>query len=294
MAPAQFPIDGKLGVDFKITSLMGFRIHPVLKTKKHHNGTDIWSKHEPCWIEAPYDAKVIKVGNNPSGFGNSVTLQMKINGKFYVSVFAHMQDGSVKVKVGQKIAAGTPLGKMGTTGMSTGKHLHWELQLGKAYHWNDKGKDFIEPIAFFKALIAQEKAVASAKVVAVDTDPVAPAPTHDEAQAEAVEAEYKAKKAGAAPAVKPAVAPTPAPTAAVDYPDALSKEMALDVNKFPKLAPGAKNRYVVYVQKKLKLDATGEYNEATVNAVIALQKKHGFVADGVFGKLTWGKIINLP
>lgn len=303
MAPAQFPIDGKLGVDFKITSLMGFRIHPVLKTKKHHNGTDIWSKHEPCWIEAPYDCKVIKVGNNPSGFGNSVTIQMKINGKFYVSVFAHMQDGSIKVKAGQKIAAGTPLGKMGTTGMSTGKHLHWELQLGKAYHWNDKGKDFIEPIAFFKALIAQEKAVASAKVVAVDTDPVAPAPTHDEAQAEAIEAARKASKARimeqddkiSAPVTTPVAPAVAAPVAtAVSYPDALSKEMALDVKKFPKLAPGAKNRYVVYVQKKLKLEATGEYNPETVNAVVALQKKHGFVADGVFGKLTWGKIIDLP
>lgn len=206
MAPAQFPIDGKLGKDFKITSLMGFRIHPVLKTKKHHNGTDIWSPHEPCWIEAPYDAKVIKVGNNPSGFGNSVLLQMKINGKFYVSIFAHMKDGSIKVKNGQKIKAGTPLGRMGTTGMSTGKHLHWELQLGKTYHWNDKGKDFIEPIGFFKALIAQEKAIASAKVETSDADPIAPAPTHDEAQAAVVQKEYEEKKKGVV-APKPVVAP---------------------------------------------------------------------------------------
>jgi murein DD-endopeptidase MepM/ murein hydrolase activator NlpD len=41
MAKAQFPIDGKLGKDFKATSLMGMRIHPVTKQKKHHNGTDI-------------------------------------------------------------------------------------------------------------------------------------------------------------------------------------------------------------------------------------------------------------
>lgn len=203
MAKAQYPIDGKLGKDFKVTSYMGMRIHPVTKEKKHHNGTDIWSAHEPCWIEAPYDAKVIFAGpsksKNPDGsvggFGFYVQLLMKIDGKFYVSNFAHMQKGSLKVKTGQKIQAGTPLGKMGTTGMSTGKHLHWELQLGKTYRWNNVGKNFIEPIAFFKALIAKEKVMATAAVVATDDDPVQDAPEHSEAQATAVEAARQAAKA---------------------------------------------------------------------------------------------------
>lgn len=202
MAKAQFPIDGKLGKDFKVTSYMGMRVHPVTKEKKHHNGTDIWSAHEPCWIEAPYDAKVVFAGpsksKNPDGsvggFGYYVQLLMKIDGKFYVSNFAHMQKGSIKVKTGQKIEAGTPLGKMGTTGMSTGKHLHWELQLGKKYAWNNVGKNFIEPIAFFKALIAKEKAIATAAVVATDADPVQEAPEHGDAQATAVESARQAAK----------------------------------------------------------------------------------------------------
>jgi murein DD-endopeptidase MepM/ murein hydrolase activator NlpD len=171
MAKAQFPIDGKLGKDFKATSLMGMRIHPVTGQKKHHNGTDIWSPHEPCWIEAPFDATVLEAKKSTSpggGFGNYVIILMKINGKFYTSLFAHMQDGSLKVKKGQKITAGTPLGKMGTTGMSTGKHLHWELRLGKVHTWDANGKFYIEPIAFFKALIAQEKIVATAADVATD------------------------------------------------------------------------------------------------------------------------------
>lgn len=202
MAKAQFPIDGKLGKDFKATSLMGMRIHPVTKEKKHHNGTDIWSSHEPCWVEAPYDSKVIYAGpsksKNPDGsvggFGYYVQLLMKIDGKFYVDTFAHMQKGSIKVKVGQKIEAGTPLGKMGTTGMSTGKHLHWEHQLGKKYVWSPVGKNFIEPIAFFKALIAKEKMIASAAVVATENDPVADAPAHDDAQAAIIEAQLQATK----------------------------------------------------------------------------------------------------
>ncbi len=301
MAKYQFPIDGKLGKDFKITSLMGFRIHPVKKVKKHHNGTDIWSPHEPCWIEAPAAATVINIGNNPAGFGNSVTLRMKINGKIYVSVFAHMQNGSIKVKKGQRITAGTPLGKMGTTGMSTGKHLHWELQLGKNYHWNDVGKDFIEPIAFFKALIAHEASISTAKVVAKDTDPVAPAPTHDAVQAKKVEAARLAEKKAAA-ATKPVAKPVAKPAVKTAPATAVSKAPAKAVAKAPakKVAnPGYPGVYiksgssgiaVKYLQQQLKVPVTGTVNPATVAAVKALQKRHKLSVDGVVGPLTWAKL----
>lgn len=205
MAKAQYPIDGKLGKDFKATSLMGMRIHPVTKEKKHHNGTDIWSPHEPCIIEAPYDAKVLFAGPSKAknsdgsvgGFGYYVILLMKIDGKFYTSLFAHMKKDSIKVKTGQKIEAGTMLGKMGTTGMSTGKHLHWELRLGKKHIWDAKGKNYIEPIAFFKALIAKEKMIASAAVVATDDDPVADAPEHNEAQTELIDKQLAEAKVAA-------------------------------------------------------------------------------------------------
>lgn len=179
MASAQYPIDGKKGKTWKITSLMGFRIHPVQKTKKHHNGTDIWSPVEPCWIEAPYDAKVIEAKKSTApggGFGNYVILLMKIDGKFYTSLFAHMKDGSIKVKKGQKIEAGTPLGKMGTTGMSTGKHLHWELRLGKSHIWDANGKNYIEPVAFFGALIKKEKIEKTALETTPEDAPLVSAP----------------------------------------------------------------------------------------------------------------------
>jgi len=198
---AQYPIDGKIGKAWKVTSTMGWRIHPVTKVKKHHNGTDIWSAQEPCWIEAPYAGKVIAVGNNPAGYGNSVTLRHKIDGKSYVTIYAHLANGSVKVKKNQKVEAGTPLGKMGSTGISTGKHLHWELQKGTNLVWSANGKNFIEPVKFFKALIAKEKAIASAPVVTPDDAPIAPAPTHDDAGAEAL--------ASTGVAVTPAAPATP-------------------------------------------------------------------------------------
>jgi murein DD-endopeptidase MepM/ murein hydrolase activator NlpD len=184
MAQAQQAIDGVQGKDWKITSLMGNRIHPVTKVPKHHNGTDIWSPHEPCWIEAPYDAVVVEARKSTAaggGFGNFVTLSHKINGEDYVTVYAHMQDGTLKVTPGQKITAGTPLGKMGSTGMSTGKHLHWELQKAKKYAWNATGLNFIEPVAFFDALIKLEAIKGTAKVETPADAPAAPAPVHGKA-----------------------------------------------------------------------------------------------------------------
>lgn len=205
---AQFPIDGKFKKDWKVTSYMGWRVHPIKKVKKHHNGTDIWSKHEPCVIEAPYDGKVIKVGNNPSGFGNYVILRHKIKGVWYVTLYGHMKNGSIKVKAGARVTAGTALGKMGTTGMSTGKHLHWELQKGKKWVWSDTGKGFIEPVGFFKALIEYERTVATAPVEAKPEDPIIPTVTFENGKPEVVAdpvAEVKPVVAPAAPAApKPA------------------------------------------------------------------------------------------
>jgi len=278
MAKAQFPIDGKLGKDFKATSLMGMRIHPVTKQKKHHNGTDIWSPHEPCIIEAPYDGKVLEAKKSTAaggGFGNYVILLHKIDGKFYTTLYAHMKDGSLKVKKGQKVEAGQMLGKMGTTGMSTGKHLHWELRLGKSHVWDANGKNYIEPIAFFKALIAKEKAIASAAVVATEDDPVAEAPEHNEAQASKVDAELAAKKAEAkVEAPKPVAAPVVAELKNPGYPGAYVKK-------------GDRSQAVRFVQQQVKVSITGEFDEATHEAVEKLQAKHGLKVDGIIGPKTW-------
>jgi murein DD-endopeptidase MepM/ murein hydrolase activator NlpD len=265
MAKAQFPIDGKLGKAWKVTSTMGWRIHPVSKVKKHHNGTDIWSGQEPCWIEAPYAGKVIAIGNNPSGFGNSVTLRHTIDGKHYVTIYAHMANGSIKVKKNQTVDAGTPLGKMGSTGISTGKHLHWELQKGKTLVWSANGKNYIEPVAFFKALIAKEKAIASAPVVTPDDAPVAPAPTHDEAGAKAQAAAEKA-----------AVTAAPAAPAAPKARGAVKQ--------------GSRGADVKYLQKKLGISADGVFGPQTKKHVIDFQEKHGLTADGVVGPSTWAAI----
>ena len=281
MAKAQYPIDGKQGKTWKITSIMGWRIHPVEKTKKHHNGTDIWSPVEPCYIEAFYDGKVLHAGpskikkanGEPGGFGYHVQIAHKIDGVYYTSEYAHMAKGSIQVKKGQKVTAGTVLGKMGSTGMSTGKHLHFEIWKGKTHGWSSNGKGFVEPIAFIKALIAKEAAAAEAGKSTPEDAPVVPTPVH-EAPAKAV--------APAAP-VKPVVAAPAAPTAPAakianpGYPGVYVKA-------------GSKGDAVKYIQQQLKVAVTGVFDAKTAQAVKVLQKKHGLTVDAIVGPETWAKL----
>jgi LysM repeat protein len=67
--------------------------------------------------------------------------------------------------------------------MSTGKHLHWELQKAKKYAWNATGLNFIEPVAFFDALIKLEAVKGTAKDQTPVDAPAAPAPVHGNAPA---------------------------------------------------------------------------------------------------------------
>lgn len=204
MAKYQQPIDGAYGKTWKITSKMGWRIHPVKKTKKHHNGTDIGGLvKDPIYIEAFADGKVLKARKSDAaggGFGWYVVLQHKIDGQYYTSLYAHMVPNSLQVKVGQKIKAGDVLGKMGTSGMSTGRHLHWEIWKGKTHGWSADGKGFVEPVSFTKALMAAEDAKGFADVAADPSEKAEPAPVHEPVK-KAVPA--KPKTVTAKPVAKP-------------------------------------------------------------------------------------------
>jgi murein DD-endopeptidase MepM/ murein hydrolase activator NlpD len=206
---SQFPIDGIPGKAWKVKSKMGWRIHPVKNEKKHHNGTDIIPGNikGKVYIESAFDGKVMYAGpsklkksnGEPDGFGYYVKVSSMINGKWYSHLYAHLEKGSLQVKTGQKITAGTVLGVMGTSGMSTGVHLHWEIWAGKEHGWSADGKGFVEPIEFTKAVIAAEKAAGFAKVSTPEDAPVA-----DDGIKEPV-----AKKPAPAPktTAKPAAAP---------------------------------------------------------------------------------------
>lgn len=181
---AQFPLDGKAGKAWKITSKFGWRVHPIKKTKKHHNGVDIWQAKNPSYLEACFDGKVVGVSTStdPNGAGNKVVVQSTVMGKKITWTYFHMVKGSIKVKVGQRITAGTVVGKMGDTGFATGKHVHWEIWAGHLKSQPLKGfatgKGFYDPIAFTKAAIEWEKTHKEALESTPEDAPVEPMPAH--------------------------------------------------------------------------------------------------------------------
>jgi murein DD-endopeptidase MepM/ murein hydrolase activator NlpD len=183
MAKSQYPLDGQPGKAWKITSPYGWRVHPIKKTKKHHNGVDIWQGSKVTYLEACFDGKVVGISTStdPNGAGNKIVVQSKVMGKKVTWTYFHMVAGSIKVKKGQKITAGTVVGKMGETGFATGKHLHWEIWAGHRTaqpNINSGGKGFYDPMKFTKSAIAWEKVNAEAVLETPAEAPVTVLPPH--------------------------------------------------------------------------------------------------------------------
>jgi len=109
----------------RITSPYGSRIHPIFKRKIFHSGVDIGAAYGTP-IKAANSGKVIFVGWY-SGYGKVVILDHgKINGVPTTTLYAHMS--TTLVTQGKNVEKGTTIGKVGTTGYSTGPHLHFEVR----------------------------------------------------------------------------------------------------------------------------------------------------------------------
>lgn len=96
------------------------RFHPVLKTRRPHNGTDFGAPTGTP-IRATGSGKVVYAGRN-GGHGNFVKID---HPGPYASSYSHMH--KIRVKNGQKVKQGQVIGTVGTTGMSTGPHLHYQF-----------------------------------------------------------------------------------------------------------------------------------------------------------------------
>lgn len=91
-----------------------------------HYGTDI-AKGGGCNIVAAASGTVLKVVYSNSGYGNYILINHgKKNGKTYVTLYAHLK--TINVKKGEAVAKGEKIGYMGSTGFSTGTHLHFEIR----------------------------------------------------------------------------------------------------------------------------------------------------------------------
>ncbi|WP_130537069.1 M23 family metallopeptidase [Thiomicrorhabdus indica] len=104
-----------------ISSSYGMRIHPVTGKRKMHYGIDYKSRQGDAVI-ATAEGVVMFAGYTDSGFGKMVTIA-HANG--FKTRYGHLS--KINVKLGQFIEKGQKLGEVGTTGLSTGAHLHYEV-----------------------------------------------------------------------------------------------------------------------------------------------------------------------
>lgn len=103
-----------------ITSEFGWRIHPIYGTSKYHSGVDIGASYGATVIAA--DSGTVITAGWVSGYGNCIVIS---HGNGVSTLYGHLS--SIAVSSGQSVSQGQTIGYVGSTGNSTGPHLHWEV-----------------------------------------------------------------------------------------------------------------------------------------------------------------------
>jgi len=106
----------------RFTSGYGYRRHPILGTRRMHTGVD-WAAPRGTPILAPGDGTVVFVGRK-GGYGNHIRIR---HGNGYKTTFSHLQKFADNIRKGVKVQQGQVIGHIGSTGRSTGPHLHYEV-----------------------------------------------------------------------------------------------------------------------------------------------------------------------
>lgn len=100
------------------------RKHPILNKIRAHKGVD-YAAPRGTPIKATGDGKVALAGRK-GGYGNTVVIK---HGQSYQTLYAHMNGFAKGVRAGSNVKQGQIIGYIGTTGLSTGPHLHYEFQV---------------------------------------------------------------------------------------------------------------------------------------------------------------------
>ena len=121
--------------DLPVTSPFGWRIHPITGTWKFHSGLDLGYEYGTP-IPAMFDGIVVSCGNFSDGYGNQVLLYHSAIDAY--TRYAHCSE--IYVNVGDYVSAGATIGRVGSSGNSTGPHLHLEYIIRAAdgsYQYTD-------------------------------------------------------------------------------------------------------------------------------------------------------------
>lgn len=123
---------------YKITSNYGYRTHPVTGQKQSfHSGTDIGAP-QGTTIVAAADGDVILAKKDYGTYGNTIM----IDHGGIVTLYAHIRHGGILVKEGDTVKRGQKIAEVGSTGRSTGPHLHFSVL---------KNGEYLDPMKYLKS-----------------------------------------------------------------------------------------------------------------------------------------------
>ncbi len=108
-----------------ITSMVGYRYHPISGQWRYHSGMDIGCQYgDAVWAS---DGGTVVIAGSNGGYGNCIMIDHGyVNGDTYYTLYGHLS--SIGVSVGQSVSRGQYIGAVGSTGVSTGPHLHFEIR----------------------------------------------------------------------------------------------------------------------------------------------------------------------
>jgi murein DD-endopeptidase MepM/ murein hydrolase activator NlpD len=118
-----------LSIPAAITSAFGWRVHPVMNQMRFHSGTDIGAP-QGTPVLAAFSGKV-EIADFVGGYGLTVVLQH--NKGTEQTLYAHLSE--LFVKPGEEVKQGEVIGRVGSTGLSTGPHLHFEFRKQTQEGW---------------------------------------------------------------------------------------------------------------------------------------------------------------
>lgn len=125
----------------RLTSGYGYRIHPIYGKGKMHYGIDFGTPTGTPVVSAADG--VVSYASPLSTYGNVIMVTHSIDGQTFTSLYAHLS--SIKVSVGQAVSKGDTIGAVGTTGNSTGPHLHFEIHIGT---WSGMANNSVNPLRY--------------------------------------------------------------------------------------------------------------------------------------------------
>ncbi len=189
-------------VNAPITSPFGYRIHPIFRVAKLHTGIDFGAAcGTPIAAALP---GTVSFAGWTSGYGARVVIDHgTVAGRQVSTTYNHMS--VIGVHVGQQIAAGQGVGRVGSTGFSTGCHLHFELLINNG---------FADPMPLVRDGLVSTATVMQAANVSPVNEPNAPASSSvtTSGTASAPTAPTSSAPVVSTTAPAPAPTPTPAPT----------------------------------------------------------------------------------